>query len=249
MAKIELLNNVDHKDLRVIIDRSAELGDSLWYTPTFPQEFRALQKHYPIVFTKNAETGQFQAVALFGFEVGENLFLDETGWNASYIPLSVMRQPFLIGYQQAEKDGVPIKEMVISVDMDNPRVSKTRGELVFLEHGGNTPYLDQVNSILNLVREGFERNSAFIDMLLGMDLLESFVLDVELNDGSQHRMSGFYTINEESLLGLTGDDLVILNNNGHLEPVYMAIASMSNISTLVEMKNRLIESKPLDVAG
>ncbi len=83
-------------------------------------------------------------------------------------------------------------------------------------------------------------------MLIGMDLLESFVLDVELDDGSQHRMSGFYTINEESLAGLTGDDLVILNNNGHLEPIYMAIASMSNIPTLVEMKNTLLEAKTPD---
>jgi len=248
MAKIELLNNVDHKDLKVNIERSADLGDNVWFTPTFPQEFRNLQKHYPIVFTKNAETGQFQAIALLGFEVEENLFLDENGWNASYIPLSIMRQPFLIGFQHAEKDGVPIKNTVVSVDMDNPRVSKTEGQPVFLEHGGNTGYLEQVNSILNLINEGFERNSAFIDMLMGMDLLESFVLDVELDDGSKHRMSGFYTINEESLLGLTGDDLVILNNNGHLEPIYMAIASMSNISTLIEMKNKLLEDPTADVA-
>jgi len=248
MAKIELLNNIDHKDLRVNIERSAALGDNIWFTPTFPQGFRNLQKHYPVVFTKNAETGQFQAVALLGFEVEENLFLDENGWNASYIPLSIMRQPFLIGFQHAEKDGVPIKNTVISVDMDNPRVSKTEGEPVFLEHGGNTGYLEQINSILDSINEGFERNSAFIDMLMGMDLLESFVLDVELDDGSQHRMSGFYTINEESLLGLTGDDLVILNNNGHLEPIYMAIASMSNISTLVEMKNKLLEDTTADVA-
>ena len=101
---------------------------------------------------------------------------------------------------------------------------------------------------MNLINEGFERNSAFIDMLMGMDLLESFVLDIELDDGSKHRMSGFYTINEESLLGLTGDDLVILNNNGHLEPIYMAIASMSNISTLIEMKNILKAKNTADVA-
>lgn len=241
MAKIELLNNVDHKDLRVKIERSAELGDNLWYTPTFPQEFRSLQNNYPIVFTKNESTGEFQAMALFGFEVGENLFLDEDGWNANYIPLSILRQPFLIGYQHAEKDGVPIKQMVVSVDMDNPRVNETEGEAVFLEHGGNTEYLERVNSILNAIYDGFERNSAFIEMLLGMDLLESFVLDVELNDGSEHRMSGFYTINEESLSGLTGDDLVILNNNGYLESIYMAIASMSNIPVLVEKRNSLLK--------
>jgi len=58
-------------------------------------------------------------------------------------------------------------------------------------------------------------------------------------------MSGFYTINEESLAGLTGDDLVILNNNGHLEPIYMAIASMSNIPKLIEMRNTFLEAKTL----
>jgi hypothetical protein len=238
MAKIELLNNLDHKDLRVITTRSAEYGDNLWYTPTFPHEFRNLQRHYPIFFTKNSETGQFQAVALLGFELGENLFLNQDGWEAGYIPLSIMRQPFLIGYQDTTEGGVPKTELVISVNMDSPRVSTTEGDRVFLEHGGNTDYLERVNSILNLVHQGLERNQPFIDMMLGMELLESFVLDVELNDGSEHRMSGFYTINEDSLAGLTGDDLVILNNKGYLEAVYMVMASQSNIPDLVDRKNR-----------
>lgn len=240
MAKIELLNNVDHKDLRVITTRSAEYGDNLWYTPTFPHEFRNLQRCYPIVFTKNPNTGKFQAVALLGFEDGENLFLGEDGWEAGYIPLSIIRQPFLIGFQEVKEDGLPRSEMVVSVDMDNPRVSSSEGEPVFLAHGGSSNYLERITSILELVHEGFERNQPFIDMLLGMDLLESFVLDVELNDSSEHRLSGFYTINEESLAGLTGDDLVILNNNGFLEAVYMCIASMANIPTMVDKKNQLM---------
>lgn len=238
MPNIQILNNVDHKNLRVITERSAEYGDNQWFAPTFAHEFRNLQSHYPIVFTKNPDTGQFQAVALLGFEVDENLFLTEDGWDAMYIPLSIVRQPFLIGFQQSNEDGVSSIEPVISVNMDSPRISETQGEPVFLEHGGNSEYLEQINSLLKLVHEGHERNQDFIDMLLGMDLLESFVLDVELNDGSEHRMSGFYTINETSLRGLTGDDLVILNNNGYLEAVYMAIASLANISVLVERKNR-----------
>jgi len=240
MARIELLNNIDHKDLRVITTRSAAYGDNIWYTPTFPHEFRNLQAHYPIFFTKNVDSGKFQAVAVFGFENGENLFLNEKGWDAAYIPLSIMRQPFLIGFQDAKQDGVSSTQMVISVDMGSPRISKTEGEPAFLEHGGNSAYLEQVNSILNLIDQGYQRNAAFIDMLLGMDLLESFVLDVELDDGSEHRLSGFYTINENTLRSLKGDDLVILNNNGYLEAIYMVIASMSNIAALVARKNRLM---------
>ena len=241
MPNIQILNNVDHKNLRVITERSAKYGDNQWFAPTFAHEFRNLQSHYPVVFTKNPDTGKFQAVALLGFEVDENLFLTEDGWDAMYIPLSIVRQPFLIGFQQSNEDGVTSVEPVVSVNMDSPRISDTQGEPVFLEHGGNSEYLEQINSVLKLVHEGHERNQDFVDMLLGMDLLESFVLDVELNDGSEHRMSGFYTINETSLRGLTGDDLVVLNNNGYLEAVYMAIASLSNISVLVDRKNRKMD--------
>jgi hypothetical protein len=177
---------------------------------------------------------------MFGFQDRENLFLDENGWDAAYIPLSIMRQPFLIGHQEVREDGVPTRQLVVSVDMESPRISQEAGERVFLPHGGNSEYLERVTSILNLIHEGLERSKAFADMLLGMELLESFVLDVELDNGSAHRLSGFYTINEESLARRTGDDLVILNNNGFLEAVYMVIASMSSIPALVERKNRLV---------
>jgi hypothetical protein len=243
MAKFELLNNVDHKDLRVITSRSKELGDNVWYVPTFTHEFRNVQKYYPIFFTKNADTGKFQAVAMFGFEDRENLFLDANGWDAAYIPMSIMRQPFLIGLQETREEGVSGKQVVVSVDMDNPRVSKTEGEPVFLEHGGSTEYLEQITSILKVVHEGFQRSASFADMLLGMDLLESFVLDVELNNGSTHRLSGFYTIKEETLANLPGKDLAVLNNNGFLEAIYMVIASMSNIPDLVERKNSLQQNR------
>ena len=243
MARFELLNNVDHKDLRVKTERSAALGDKFWYVPTFPAEFRNIQRCYPIFFIKSPDTGKFQAVAVFGFEEGENLFLEEGGWDAAYIPLSVLRQPFLVGVQKAQQDGVSGTQFVVSVDMDSPRVSTTEGERVFLEHGGNSAYLEQVTSILKVIHEGYERSTNFADMLLGMDLLESFVLEVELNDGSTHNLSGFYTINEGSLAALEGGDLVVLNNNGYLEAVYMVIASMSNIPDLVNRKNRLLERK------
>jgi hypothetical protein len=243
MARIELLNNVDHKDLRIKINRSAELGDALWYTPTFPDEFRNLQAHYPIFFSKNTDSGKFQAVAMLGFEQGENLFLEGERWDAGYIPLSIMRQPFLIGFQDISEGHDSRTEMVVSIDMESPRISETDGERVFLEHGGNSEYLERVNSILSLVDQGYQRNEGFIDMLLGMDLLESFVLDIELNDGSEHRLSGFYTINEDSLKALPGDDLVVLNNNNFLEAIYMVIASMSNIPDLVDRKTRRREAE------
>jgi hypothetical protein len=237
MANFKLLNNIDHKDLKIITERSAALGDNVWYAVTFPAEFRNLQRHYPIFFTKNPNDGQFEAVAMFGVEDGENLFLDEYGWNASYIPLNIMRQPFLIGFQEKERGGDTVREPVITVDMDNPRVSLEQGEPVFLEHGGNSDYLEQINSILKVLYQGIAGSKPFFETLTELDLIESFVLDVQLDDGSEHRLAGFYTINEDVLRELDGEKLQMLNRKGHLEAIYMAIASMSNISNLLEIKN------------
>jgi len=239
MANFQLLNNVDHKDLKIIIDRSAELGDNIWYAVTFPSEFRNLQRHYPVFFAKNPDDGEFQAVAMFGVEEGENLFLDEKGWNASYIPLNIMRQPFLVGFQDQEKDGSTTREPVISVDMDSPRANTEHGEPVFLEHGGNSEYLERVNSILNTLLVGMRSSRPFFDTLSDFNLLETFVLDAQLYDGSEHRLAGFYTISEDVLAELDGKYLGMLNEKGYLEAIYMVIASMANLPLLLERKNEL----------
>jgi hypothetical protein len=237
MTNHVLLNNVDHKDLKVISTRSAAYGDNVQCAATFSWEFRSIQAHYPIFFSKHPETGDFSAVAMFGFKDKENLFLSDKRWDASYIPLSIRREPFLIGFQQPAASGGSEKEPVIHVDMDSPRVSESEGEAVFLAHGGISPYLEQINSVLNTINEGYPVHELFIKELVQHNLLEPFALDIELNDGSQNRLMGFHTINEDVLYELDGDVLAGLNEKGFLMPIYMALASLSNIRDLIDRKN------------
>ena len=230
MANSVLLNNVDHKDLRIITTRGTEYGDSVMFAPTFPPEFRSVQAHYPIVFRKTAE-GQFQPIALFGLMERQNLFLKPGAWDATYLPLMVERQPFLIG--------VANQEMMIHVDLDSPRISRTAGEALFREHGGSSEFLERMNSVLLAIHQGLEKTPAFITALLEHNLLESFVLDIELDDGSQNRLAGFYIINAERLAGLGGAILERLSKAGHLQAAYMAIASLSNFRDLIRRQNCL----------
>ena len=231
MSNHALLNNLDHKDLRVITARAAEYGDNVMLAITFPSEFRNLQAHYPIVFRKNAQ-GQFEPVALLGFKDNQNLFLTRQGWDATYIPLTIERQPFLIGFS-------PDRQPMVHIDLDNPRVSRDQGEPIFREFGGNTEFLERMSSVLLAIHEGLADNEPFIGALLQHDLLESFVFDIQLNDGSQNRLGGFYTINEGRLLDLDGAVLERLNRAGHLQAIYMAMASLSNFRALIERMNKL----------
>jgi hypothetical protein len=230
MTNNVLLNNVDHKDLRIITTRSAAHGDNVMFVPTFPSEFRSVQAHYPIVFRKGAD-GQFQPLALFGFEDKQNLFLGPNGWDATYVPLMIERLPFLIG-----RSG---EQLLVHVDLDSPRVSRTEGEPVFLPHGGSTAFLERINSVLLTIHEGMEAARTFIGQLSEYQLLESFVLDIQLANGSQNRLTGFYTINEERLTNLSGFALELLSRAGHLQAAYMAVASLSNFRALIERQDRI----------
>jgi len=223
-----LLNNIDHAAMRVIPTRGAAYGDNVMSALTWPDEFRTLQAHYPIVFQQNGEGG-YHALALFGFQQGENLFLDGQTWDAPEIPLSIQRQPFMIG-----ADG---EELMVHVDLDSPRLSREQGEPLFLPQGGNTDYTERMASTLRAIHLGLQGARGFIGAVLEHNLLESFVLDITLDDGSDNRLAGFHTIHEERLAALEGAALERLHRAGHLQAIYMVLASLSQFRALIDRKN------------
>ncbi|MET3106395.1 hypothetical protein AAKU67_000877 [Oxalobacteraceae bacterium GrIS 2.11] len=233
MPTAVLLNNIEHKDLRIITKAGAEYGDDAIIVSTFPAEFRHLQAHYPIVFRKAEQGLSFDAFALLGFVPGENLFLGPDGWSVNYLPLAIQRQPFLIG--------IAGEELTVHVFTDSPRISTNpnEGEAVYLTHGSPTPYMERMTSTLLAIHQGMQAMPGFVAALLEHALLEAFAVDVELQDGSQHRLDGFYTISEEKLKTLDGAALESLHRSGYLEPIYMVIASMANFRDMIERKNRL----------
>jgi hypothetical protein len=240
VARNELLNNVTHKDLKIIQEHLAPCSDRIGFAAIIPLEFRQAASCYPIFFRRTHSDNQFEAVALFGFAPDENLFVDDQRQDDNYVPLSVARIPFAIGYTQDAATGQ--REPVIHVDMDNPRVSIAQGEPVFLAQGGNSPYLDQVNSILAELIAGVTVCKRFTDILQAEDLLEPFVLKITLNNGQVIETGGFYTINEKVLRELNAEQLARLHSQNFLELIYMSIASLVNVKKLINKKNRQLRN-------
>ena len=233
MPNFSLLNNVDHKNLRVIRDYSPQYGDGEMSVVTFPQEFRAIQNEYPIFFKKNTETGKFIPVALTGLRQNENLFLSENGWDAQYIPASVKRRPFLIGVQPPKQGEGSQPSSLVYVDMDSTRVNEVVGEPVFLPHGGYSPYLESMVDLLEYIQYGTELNDHFVDVLLANELLEVVTLEITLKNGERNNLAGLYTINEEKLNGLAGSVAAEMHTKGFLECIYMVLASHANVLKLI----------------
>lgn len=235
MSQYEVLNKEKHRQLRIKTGYGAALGDAVMYVMTYPMEFRDIQSCYPILFTKDSNTGGFFAAAVMGFEADQNLFLQDNGWDASYIPAVVQRQPFLIATGGEGDNATP----VVSLDLDHPRVSHDEGEALFDIEGGSTEFLNQKIALLDKLHRGLQHSSGFIDTLLQHELLEQITLDIAFNDGAKKSVRGFYSIAEERLYQLKGDVLESLNQAGYLQPVFMAVASLSRMRDIIERRNRL----------
>jgi hypothetical protein len=234
MTQHAALDVNSHRDLRIRTDAGADLGDAVMATLTVPSEFRQVQAHYPILFRR--ETGQeaFIAMALFGFEPGENLYLDGARWDARYRPLSAAIQPFLVG-RPANGEGPG----QVHIDLDHPRLTDGGdGVRLFDADGQATPYLEDIAEKLGALDEGYRASGGFFAALRDHDLLEPFTLEVTLDDGAVNSLVGFHIIDEAKLQTLDAETVGKLHAAGHLMPIFMALASLAQLAPLIARKNR-----------
>ena len=236
MPRHELLNNVAHKDLRVITRFGRGAGDAAGMVPAFPTEFAELQREYPIFFSRDATSGEYSAVALLGFDRQENLYVRDGRWSAAYIPGYVARGPFLIGFQEQWVDGEARREPVIHIDMEHPAVSFTEGEAVFLPGGGQSPYLTQIGNILSGIRDGVEGGRAFYAALAAQDLIQPITVEVRFDAEHGANLTGLHGIDRERLAALDATALHALHQQGFLEGIYLVLASMHNMRRLIAEK-------------
>lgn len=236
MSQHQVLNFADHATVRVRVRAGADLGDAVMASLVVPAEFRRLATEYPILFRQDAETGQFSALALFGFEAGENLFLAGDEWDAAVRPLAMMVQPFLVG-RSASGDG-PAQ---VHIDMAHPRIDRDgdADSLALFEADGQPSALVAgIADMLGALDQGYRMSGDFYAALERHQLIEPFSMDVTLADGTQHRMVGYHLINEDRLRALEPGALAELHAEGHLMPIHMAIVSLGNLAKLVRRRGR-----------
>ena len=233
MSDHVILTAEDHRDLRIRTERAPELGDAVMTCITVPSEFRRVQTHYPILFQLDAARDSFTALAMFGFEPGENLFLTENGWDARYRPLAIDSQPFLVGRGAGD-----VRQ--VHIDMASPRIGAGEGTRVFDDTGRPTPYLERIADQLRALDTDYVASADFFAALRRYELLEPLTMDVTLDDGSKNRLVGYHVIDEDRLVALDDAAVADLHGAGHLMPIFMALASLGNIGDLVARKNRRV---------
>lgn len=232
MARFVTLHNRLHKNIKVNLEQVEAQGARERMVPVVMSEFLKLVVQYPIVFTKLSETGQFVCVALLGFEHNENLFWENDRWQGIYTPLNIVRQPFFIG---REND-----QTLICIDAESECLSSDKGELIFDERGEETDFLRNIKTRLAELVSGEVATREFVQALLNLDLLLPMSFDITFVNQQEQRVQGLYTIDEEKLEALTSEKLLSLHQKNYLKPIYILIASLGHLYSLVQKKNERI---------
>ena len=225
MTNIVVLNSVAHRDVRVQAEASAKFGDNQRFVPVVIAEFPLLAAHYPVLFSKDSDTGAFFCGAMLGIDEGENLFLKDGGGHEGYRPLNLQRAPFFVVGED------------LAIDLEHARIAAHAGHALFNEKGEPTPYLESIKAAFQQLKPGIEMTRRFTESLLNLKLLEPVDIALGFDDGSKRNLVDLYTVNQEVLRQLPDASVVELFRRGYLQLIYLLIASLKQIPVLAKKKN------------
>lgn len=226
MANIVTLDPIAHAQLSVAPADGVRLGAGLHYVQLAPRELAHAAMTYPVLVTKDEDSGAFLLGAVLGVEAGENLFLDDMGAGDAYRPLQIQREGFWVADER------------LAADLDHPRFAGGHGgERLFGADGVPMPFLDGIAEALRELRAATPASAAFLGRLAALRLLAPIDIDLSFDDGTQRTLEDLYAIDQEALRALDDEAALDLFRRGYLQLVYLMVASLKNVPRLAKRKN------------
>ena len=195
------------------------------------QEFSAAASSCPIFFSKDPETGEFYAAALFGFQPGELLVEGAEEETAAFTPLEIQRQGFLISGEN------------IAIDRDHPRFGQGATIPLFEDDGTPSSALRKIQRLLGQLHAGIEATRNFIGELLRLKLIEPIDISMKFDDGESLSFDGLYTVSRDGLNALDDSDIISLFRCGYLQAALCAIQSLNQVAVLARRRNERLTAQ------
>lgn len=237
MSKPSVLNNVDHKDLKIDTRLHCDPQTKVNRCNIYATEIHDLHKEFPLVFYKNPETHETQLHAILGLAKDENLFMNEQGWITRFTPASLAIGPFSLGYKKSINQSESASDPVICVDLNNHSVNTQIGEPLFLPFGGETPYLENIKMALQTIASGSHFNNTLFTLIESFDLFEPISIQIKLSNVEEINFNDYYTIDQQKLTLLSAEQLAKLNQYGVLSLLFFVLSSTNNFQQLIALKN------------
>lgn len=230
MPKYQALNQNEHQTLKIQSDHSFSHSASSHVAPLTVFELSQAQADYPIVFIKDAQTGNFHLVALLGLKPNENLFTHPDGWRAEYVPLQLRSYPLMLTQSPNQQE-----QIFVAVDIESSRVSTDKGNALFEHDGTQTKFLKNIAALMSQVNAQLPATQDFIRQLVDNDLLSAQSVTVKNKKNEEINLTGLYVVDETKFNDLSMQAFVNLKEQQLIAPIYACLFSLQRISRLIAL--------------
>lgn len=239
-----LLRFEDHRDVGLASAASFEFAREAVAVPLCTSEFAVAMRHYPIVFAMDDNASPVGIVAI---KRGHNLFVERDGkWKpGSYVPAYVRRYPFIAA------ETVERARQTLAIDRGSDRFVEScskrgDGERLFDDSGKPTSTAEAAMKFCHAYHALYENTVVFGRALIAAKVLTPYHADFRLPDGSQHRVNGFYAVDEQAFRALPTKTVADWHTKGWLSLVALHLASLQSFQTLLDLNaQRANERKKL----
>jgi hypothetical protein len=230
-SKPELLSRETHGNLGVSASPTRfGFAAKAHVCPLTVPEFGPAALSYPIIFVGE----QQQPVAVMGLQEGQNLFVNEQGYELdAYIPCYVRRYPFVLAGGGPEAED----RMLVCIDRAYPFITEN-AEYPFFENGEATEYTKNSIQFCNDFETQNRMTQSFVKLLQDLKLLDSRTTTYRPAnpDGSQGEpvtLAQYWGVDETKLNALPADKLAELRDSGALSQIYAHLESLLNWDRLL----------------
>lgn len=233
------LSSVDHATWKIKQADTAPFLAKQHAVPVTIDEFAAVQRYFPIVFSVGDSP---VPLALMGLNEGVNTFVDDEGKliDQVYVPAYVRRYPFLLAKLREDTD-----ELSLCFDPSAEAIGAfDEGEALFVD-GAPSEATKTILSFCEQFEQAGQRTTLFMKELVDNGLLMDGEVSIQMADQEKPFIyRGFQMVNEDKLRDLRGDTLRKMMKSGLLPLVH---AHLFSLQTMREVFGRQLaqEKMPL----
>ena len=221
----------DHKNVKIKSIDNFDFVKEIHLASVMVHEFSRAASTYPIVFLEDKVNDQFRPVVMLGLQEGENLFVEDGKWNASYIPAIIRRYPFALSKTPEDN------KYVICMDQDSEFVNEDEGQAIFNEDGTGTEVIDRVKKYLTELQQMEVFTEAFCKEMKTENMFTPLNMKVRVGNEIKN-VGGAYVINEERFNTLSDDKFVDYRKKQYLPVIYSHLSSLAQIERLLGFKDK-----------
>jgi hypothetical protein len=224
------LDRVRHAKLGFVRPKDHGFARGVNSVPIAAIEFQSAARNYPIVFTNTDPAG---AVAVLGFEAGQNLFLESSDrWaDDCYVPAYVRRYPFVF-------TRTPAGEFVLCME-EAPGLLAEGGEAIFGADGKPSKMIEEVLRFAGDFQLQIDVVQHFVRACIAAGVLVENRASIQMPDKRAVTLQGFRTIDTKRFEALPEATVAEWWRKGWLMLAYQHLMSLGNWQLLANRASKI----------